>query len=425
MRGCKTMKVLVVGSGGREHTLVWKISQSPKVEKIYCAPGNAGIGNMAELVNIKAEDIELLLAFALEKGIDLTVVGPEVPLVDGIVDRFQEEGLKVFGPNKACAQLEGSKAFAKEFMIRHNIPTAKYKEYTNAQEAINDIGIYGFPMVIKADGLAAGKGVIIAQNEIEALEALSMIMKDKKFGDAGSKVVIEEFLEGIEASILCFVDGDTIVPMVSAQDYKKAFDGDMGPNTGGMGTYSPSVIYTDDIKEKVHNEILNPFIEGLKSDGLDFKGIIFIGLMIKNGELKVLEFNTRFGDPETQVILSRLETDIVEIFESIIEGKLKEQEIKWLDKKAVCVVLASKGYPEKYEKGKVITGLDTIEEAIVFHAGTKTVDGKVVTNGGRVLGVVGVADTMEMARNMAYKAVDKIKFHGKQYRKDIGEIALG
>ncbi len=419
------MKVLVVGSGGREHTLVWKISQSPKVEKIYCAPGNAGIGNIAQLVNIKVEEIELLLAFALEKNIDLTVVGPEVPLVDGIVDRFEEEGLRVFGPNKACAQLEGSKAFAKEFMIRHDIPTAKYKEYTDAQEAIKDIGIYGFPMVIKADGLAAGKGVIIAQSKGEAHEALSMIMKDKKFGDAGSKVVIEEFLEGIEASVLCFVDGDTIVPMVSAQDYKKAFDGDEGPNTGGMGTYSPSVIYTDDIKEKAHNEILKPFVQGLKSDGLNFKGIIFIGLMIKDGELRVLEFNTRFGDPETQVVLSRLETDIVEIFESIIEGKLKEQEIKWSDKKAVCVVLASKGYPEKYEKGKVITGLDTVEEAVIFHAGTKSSDGKVVTNGGRVLGVVGIADTMEMARNIAYKDASKIEFDGKQYRKDIGEIALG
>lgn len=419
------MKVLVVGSGGREHTLVWKISQSPKVEKIYCAPGNAGIGNMAELVNIKAEDIELLLAFALEKNIDLTVVGPEVPLVDGIVDRFEEEGLKIFGPNKACAQLEGSKAFAKDFMIRHNIPTAKYKEYTDAQDAINDIGIYGFPMVIKADGLAAGKGVIIAQNEGEAHEALSMIMRDKKFGDAGSKVVIEEFLEGIEASMLCFVDGDTIVPMVSAQDYKKAFDGDEGPNTGGMGTYSPSVIYTEEIREKSHNEILKPFTQGLKSDGLNFKGIIFIGLMIKDGELKVLEFNTRFGDPETQVVLSRLETDIVEIFESIIEGRLKDQEVKWSDKKAVCVVLASNGYPEKYEKGKVITGLDNIEEAVVFHAGTKSLDGKVVTNGGRVLGVVGVADTMEMARNIAYTGSSKIEFEGKQYRKDIGEIALG
>lgn len=419
------MKVLVVGSGGREHTLVWKLSQSPKVDKIYCAPGNAGIGNMAEIVNIKAEDIEVLLGFALEKGIDLTVVGPEVPLVDGIADRFQEEGLKVFAPNKECAQLEGSKAFAKDFMIRHNIPTGKYKEYTNADEAINDIGIYGFPMVIKADGLAAGKGVIIAQDEKEALEALSMIMKDKKFGDAGAKVVIEEFLDGIEASILCFVDGETIVPMVSAQDYKKAFDGDKGPNTGGMGTYSPSVIYNDDIKEKVQNKILKPFIHGLKADGLDYKGIVFIGLMIKDGEPKVLEFNTRFGDPETQVVLSRLETDLVDIIESILEGSLKDQEIKWSDKKAVCVILASEGYPGKYEKGKVIEGLESIKDAVVFHAGTKLVDGKVVTNGGRVLGVVATADTIDEARNTAYKNIDKINFEGKQYRTDIGEIALG
>lgn len=419
------MKVLVVGSGGREHTLVWKISQSSRVEKIYCAPGNAGIGNMAELVNIKAEDIELLLAFALEKGIDLTVVGPEVPLVDGIVDRFMEEGLKVFGPNKACAELEGSKAFAKDFMIRHGIPTAMYKEYTNPDEAINDIGIYGFPMVIKADGLAAGKGVIIAQNESEAHEALSMIMKDKKFGNAGAKVVIEEFLDGIEASILCFVDGDTIVPMVSAQDYKKVLDGDRGPNTGGMGTYSPSVIYNEDIKEKSYNEILIPFIEGLKADGLNFKGIIFIGLMIKDGKLKVLEFNTRFGDPETQVVLSRLETDLIEIMESILEGNLKNQKIKWSDKKAVCVVLASEGYPGKYEKGMVIEGLDEVENAFVFHAGTKLKDGKVVTNGGRVLGVVATADTIDIARDIVYNDIEKINFKGKQYRKDIGKIALG
>lgn len=419
------MKVLVVGSGGREHTLVWKLSQSPKVDKIYCAPGNAGIGSLAELVNIKAEDIEILLGFALEKNIDLTVVGPEVPLVDGIVDRFEREGLKVFGPNKACSQLEGSKAFAKDFMLRHNIPTAKYKEYTNADEAIKDIGIYGFPMVIKADGLAAGKGVIIAEDKNQALEALNMIMKDKKFGDAGSKVVIEEFLDGIEASILCFVDGETIVPMVSAQDYKKAFDGDKGPNTGGMGTYSPSVIYNDDIKEKVQNKILNPFIEGLKADGLDYKGIVFIGLMIKNGQPKVLEFNTRFGDPETQVVLSRLETDLVEIIESILEGRLRKQKIIWSDKKAVCVILASGGYPEKYEKGKIIEGLESIQDAVVFHAGTKSNDNKVVTNGGRVLGVVATADTINDARDIVYKNVDKIKFEGNQYRTDIGEIALG
>lgn len=419
------MKVLVIGSGGREHTLVWKISQSPRVEKIYCAPGNAGISNMAELVNIRAEDIELLLSFALEKEIDLTVVGPETPLVEGIVDRFMEEGLRIFGPNKECAQLEGSKAFAKDFMVRHNIPTAKYREYTNMGEAIDDIGIYGFPMVIKADGLAAGKGVIIAQNEKEALEALNMIMKDRKFGDAGIKVVIEEFIDGVEASILCFVDGETIVPMVSAQDYKKAFDGDRGPNTGGMGTYSPSVIYKDDIKEKAHNKVLKPFVQGLKADGLNYRGILFIGFMIKDGEPKVLEFNTRFGDPETQVVLSRLETDLVEIIEAILEGRLRDQDIRWSNKKAVCVILASHGYPEKYEKGKAIEGLESIKESIVFHGGTRLQDGRIVTNGGRVLGVVATADTINMAREIVYRDIDKIDFEGKQYRKDIGEIALG
>jgi phosphoribosylamine--glycine ligase len=418
------MKVLVVGGGGREHTLVWKLSLSPKVEKIYCAPGNAGIAKMADIVDIKDDDIEGLVKFAKEKQIDLTVVGPEVPLVLGITDRFEKEGLKVFGPNKKCAQLEGSKAFAKDFMIRHDIPTAKYKEYDDVKQAIDDIGVFGFPMVIKADGLAAGKGVIIAQDEQEALEALNMIMEERKFGEAGSKVVIEEFLEGIEASILCFVDGETIVPMVSAQDYKKAFDGDKGPNTGGMGTYSPSCIYDKDIKEKVEKEILKPLIKGLKDDGLDYKGVIFIGLMIKDGQPKVLEFNVRFGDPETQVVLTRLETDLVEIVESILDKKLKAQEIKWSDKKSVCVVLASGGYPEKYENGKIIEGLEKVEDCIIFHAGTKLQDDNIVTNGGRVLGVVAVKDTMKEAREAAYKNVDKINFDGKQYRKDIGKVAL-
>lgn len=414
------MNILVIGSGGREHALVWKLANSPRARKIYCAPGNAGIAQMADIVDIKAEDIEGLLSFAQEKNIDLTIVGPEVPLVEGIVDRFEEEGLKVFGPNRKCAQLEGSKSFAKQFMINHNIPTGEYKEFTSIQGAINSIGIYGYPMVIKADGLAAGKGVVIAQDREEALNALNSMMEDKKFGEAGSKVVIEEFLEGIETSILCFVDGHTIVPMVSAQDYKKAFDEDKGPNTGGMGTYSPSNIYDKDLELKVERDILKPIIKGFKEEGLDFKGILFIGLMIVKGEPKVLEFNVRFGDPETQVVIPRLETDLIDIIESILNEKLSEQEIKWSDKKSVCVVLASQGYPEKYEKGKAIKGLEQIADGIVFHAGTKFDEaGKIVTNGGRVLGVVSIKDNIEEARKAAYENAEKIAFEGKQYRSDI------
>ncbi|TCO74797.1 phosphoribosylamine--glycine ligase [Marinisporobacter balticus] len=417
------MKILVVGNGGREHTIVWKLSKSPKVRKIYCAPGNAGIGKMAQNIDIKVEDIEGLCDFAKENKIDLTVVGPEVPLVMGVVDRFEEEGLKVFGPNKKCAQLEGSKAFTKEFLVKHNIPTGKYKEFTSLEEAKEAVGIYGYPMVIKADGLAAGKGVVIAENEDEALETLDYMMLSKKFGEAGEKIIIEEYLTGIETSILCFVDGESIVPMVSAQDYKKIFDGDKGPNTGGMGTYSPSYIYDDCLKEEVKQNILLPIIDGFKKDGLDFKGILFIGLMIEENIPKVLEFNVRFGDPETQTILTRLETDLVEIMESILDGRLKTQKIIWSDKKTVCVVMASGGYPDTYEKGKEIHGLaDIDEDAFVFHAGTKVVDGKTLTNGGRVLGVTAWGDTIDEARKKAYTNARKISFDKSYYRKDIGTL---
>ncbi|NLK72961.1 MAG: phosphoribosylamine--glycine ligase, partial [Clostridiales bacterium] len=345
------MKVLVVGSGGREHTIIWKLSQSPKVDKIYCAPGNAGIADFAECVDISSDDIEKLCTFAKENKIELTIVGPEAPLTEGICDRFEKEGLKVFGPNKKCAQLEGSKAFTKEFLIRHEIPTARYIEFTDIEEAKKAVGIYGYPMVIKADGLAAGKGVVIAEDEESALKALNEMMSDKIFGSAGDKVVIEEFLTGIETSILCFVDGKTIVPMVPAQDYKKIFDNDEGPNTGGMGTYSPSLIYDDVLDDKIKLQVLEPVIQGFKKDGLDFRGILFIGLMIQDGEPKVLEFNVRFGDPETQTVLTRLETDLIDIIESILEGKLEAQEIKWSDKRTVCVVMAAGGYPGEYEKG--------------------------------------------------------------------------
>lgn len=416
------MKILVVGGGGREHTLVWKLKQSPKVSEIYCAPGNAGIGEIAKNVDIKAEDVEGLYHFALEKNIDLTVVGPEVPLVMGIVDRFNQGGLKVFGPNKKCAQLEGSKSFAKEFMIRHNIPTGRYEEFTQLDKAKEAIGLYGFPMVIKADGLAAGKGVVIVNSREEALDVLNSIMEDREFGDAGNKIVIEEFLEGTETSILCFVDENNIVPMVSAQDYKKAYDDDLGPNTGGMGTYSPSHIYTEELEKEVEEKVLKPVLKGLKDDKLDFKGILFIGLMITDEGAKVLEFNVRFGDPETQVVIPRLETDLVEILESIIEGKLDKNTIRWSDKKTVCVVLASGGYPGSYAKGKVIEGLkDTSKDGIVFHAGTQLKDGKAVTSGGRVLGVTAWGNTIEEARKRAYNQVENISFEGMQFRKDIAK----
>lgn len=422
-QGGKFMKVLVVGGGGREHTIVWKLTQSPKVNKIYCAPGNAGIASIAECVDISAEDVKALCTFAKDNQIDLTIVGPEIPLTEGITDVFEKNGLKVFGPNKKCAQLEGSKAFTKEFLLRHQIPTAGYKEFTDLKAAKKAAGLYGYPMVIKADGLAAGKGVVIAEDEAIALKTLEEMMSNKVFGQAGDKVVVEEFLTGIETSILCFVDGKTIVPMVSAQDYKKIFENDEGPNTGGMGTYSPSLIYDETLEEKINKQILEPIINGFKKDDLDFKGILFIGLMIQDGEPKVLEFNVRFGDPETQTVLTRLETDLVEIIDSILEEKLDAQKITWSDKKTVCVVMASGGYPGSYEKGEHILGIDDVDaDAYVFHAGTKMKDGEIVTNGGRVLGVTAWGDTTEEARQKAYENVSKISFEGAYYRKDIGKL---
>lgn len=417
------MKVLVVGSGGREHTLVWKLNQSQRVSKIFCAPGNAGISEIAEIVDIKVDNIEGLFQFARDQKVDLTVVGPEVPLVMGIVDRFEAGGLKIFGPNKKCAQLEGSKAFAKDFMIRYHIPTARYQEFTSLEEAIKAVGLYGFPMVIKADGLAAGKGVIIAYDRSEAVGALKSIMEDKEFGEAGEKVVIEEYLTGTETSILCFVDGKTIVPMTSAQDYKKAYDHDEGPNTGGMGTYSPSQIYDMALEKEVEEKILQPIIDGLGKEELDFKGILFIGLMITKDGAKVLEFNVRFGDPETQVILTRLETDLLDVMESILDRRLDLQKIEWSNKKTVCVVLASGGYPGTYEKNQIIRGLDNHEEDVmVFHAGTKSIGDHIVSDGGRVLGVTAWGNTTEEARKKAYDRAAGISFDGMQYRKDIGKL---
>jgi len=413
------MNILVVGSGGREHALIWKIAQSQKVTKIYCAPGNPGISELAECVGISVENIEGLLQFAKDKHIDITVVGPEVPLVLGISDEFNAQGLQVIGPNSICSEFEGSKAFTKRFLDKYNIPTAAYCEYTDLKEALSGLENFALPVVIKADGLAAGKGVIIAETMEVARHTLKEMMESLTFGDAGKKVVLEEFLTGTEASMLCFVDGKTIVPMESAQDYKRIGDGDQGNNTGGMGTYSPNRLFHDELNTIVKNEVLDPILSGFSAEGLDYKGILFIGLMIEDNMPKVLEFNVRFGDPETQSVLMRLETDIIDIFESIIRGTLAEQEITWSDKCAVCVVLASGGYPEAYEKGKVITGLDQIKNSIVFHAGTNMQDGNIVTAGGRVLGVTATGDTIEEATSKVYEDIKNISFEGMQYRTDI------
>ncbi|WP_027400475.1 phosphoribosylamine--glycine ligase [Anaerovorax odorimutans] len=420
------MKILIVGGGGREHAIAWKLAQSKRVDKLYCAPGNAGIVDVAECIDIKAEDIESICKFAKEKEIDMTVIGPEVPLSMGIVDALEAEGLKAFGPNAECAQLEGSKSFTKSFLAKHKIPTAGYLEFTDKEKLKDAIGVFGYPMVIKADGLAAGKGVVIAEDAVQAEKAIEEMMGDRVFGSAGDKVVVEEFLTGIEASMLCFVDENSIVPMESAQDYKRIFDGDKGPNTGGMGTYSPSLIFTDELKKQIKERILQPTLKGFQEDGLKFKGVLFIGLMIGEDGPKVIEFNNRFGDPETQSVLSRLETDLVDIFESVINGTLKEQPINWSSKKAVCVVLASGGYPGSYEKGKVITGLNEVDEdVIVFHAGTKfgqAGNNEILTSGGRVLGVTAIGETHEEAKKKAYDNVKKINFEGVQFRKDIGII---
>lgn len=433
------MKILIVGGGGREHAIAWKLAQSRKVERLYCAPGNAGIAEVAQCVAIKAEDVNGICSFAKENEIDLTVIGPEVPLSLGIVDALAEEGLKAFGPNRKCAQLESSKAFTKAFLARHGIPTAGYKEFTDIDDLKKSVGMFGYPMVIKADGLAAGKGVVIAENEDAALKAIEEIMGDKIFGAAGDKIVVEEFLTGIEASVLCFVDGKTIVPMESAQDYKRIFDGDNGSNTGGMGTYSPSLIFDAGLEEQIRDQILEPTIRGFQKDGLDFKGVLFIGLMISEEGPKVIEFNNRFGDPETQSVLPRMKTDLLDIMNAVVEDRLAEQTIEWSDRKAVCVVMASGGYPGDYEKGKQIFGLDTVDQdVIVFHSGTRPLknskpdvetggpaimDGQgceVVTDGGRVLGITALGSTHEEAREKAYQNVARISFEGAQYRKDIG-----
>lgn len=421
------MKVLVIGSGGREHTLVWKITQSPKVSKVYCAPGNAGISRLAQCVNIDADSIEKLVDFAQKEKIDLTVVGPELSLSQGIVNEFNQQGLRIFGPNKEAAEIELSKVFSKYLLKKYNIPTANYQVFQNSEKALAYIQQQTFPLVIKADGLAAGKGVFIVKNLLEARDALNALMEEKKFGEAGRQVIIEEFLEGEEVSILAFCDGKTVVPMVSSQDHKKIFDNDLGPNTGGMGAYSPVPFYSDEFAERVLEEILKPTVKGLRNEGKEYKGVLYAGLILTKEGPKVLEFNARFGDPETQVILPRLKTDLIDILNAVIDSTLHKINIEWEDNAAVCVVVASGGYPGEYQKGKVINGLEKLEkmkDMIAFHAGTKFQEGRVVTSGGRVLGITAWDETISKAKEKAYKGVNEIYFENMYYRKDIAAKAI-
>ncbi|MBQ7636220.1 MAG: phosphoribosylamine--glycine ligase [Lachnospiraceae bacterium] len=417
------MKILVVGSGGREHALVWKIAQSKKADKIYCAPGNAGISELAECVDIKATDLTALADFAEEKKIDLTVVGMDDPLVAGIVDIFEERGLRVFGPRKNAAILEGSKVFSKGLMKKYGIPTADYETFDKPEDALKYLETAKYPLVLKADGLALGKGVLICNTKEEAIAGVKELMTDKAFGNAGDKIVAEEFLIGKEASVLSFVDGKTVKLMASARDYKRAKDNDEGLNTGGMGNVSPNPFYTAEIDEICKKEVYQKTVDAMAAEGREFKGCIFFGLMLTKDGPKVLEFNARFGDPETQVVLPRMENDIIDVFEACIDGELDKVDLKFKDDAAVCVILASNGYPEKYEKGKEIKGLENFKGKDgfwCFHAGTKKVDGKTVTNGGRVLGITALGKTPEEARQNAYKATELVEFENKYMRHDIG-----
>lgn len=418
------MKVLIVGSGGREHAIAWKVAQSPKVEKIYCAPGNAGIEEYAECVNIGAMEFEKLAAFAKEKQIDLTVIGMDDPLVGGVVDVFEAEGLRVFGPRKNAAILEGSKAFSKDLMKKYNIPTAAYENFDDPEKALSYLETAPMPIVLKADGLALGKGVLICNTLEEAKEGVKSIMMDKKFGAAGNQMVIEEFMTGREVSVLSFVDGKTIKIMTSAQDHKRALDGDQGLNTGGMGTFSPSPFYTDEVDAFCKEYIYQKTVDAMAEEGREFKGIIFFGLMLTEKGPRVLEYNARFGDPETQVVLPRMKNDIVDVFEACVDGTLDQIDLEFEDNAAVCVVLASDGYPVKYEKGFEIRGLENFKDKdgyYVFHAGSKLNDGKIVTNGGRVLGVTATGKDLKEARANAYEATKWVDFDNKYCRSDIGK----
>ena len=420
------MKVLVIGSGGREHSLVWKISQSPEVSKIYCAPGNGGISRLAECINVNVTDIPSLISLVEKEGIGLTVVGPELPLTLGIVDMFEKEGLRIFGAGRRAADIEGSKSFAKDLMYKYSIPTGEYRVFTSMDEAKKYIREKGVPIVVKADGLAAGKGVIPARTIEEALTAVDLIMEKRAFGDAGEKIVVEEFLSGEEASFLVFTDGDAVLPLPTSQDHKPIYDGDKGPNTGGMGAYSPAPIVTQDLHDQIMEEIIIPTIKGMEEEGRKYKGILYAGLMITEGKAKVLEFNARFGDPETQPLLMRMKTDIVPILEATIDGNISLEEVEWDERAAVSVVMASEGYPDSYEKGFEINGLEEVshmKNVEVFHAGTTIKEGKFITNGGRVLGVTALGEGIKQAIDLVYEAVKGIHWNGVYYRQDIGKKA--
>ena len=420
----RQMKVLIVGSGGREHAIAWKVAQSEKVDKIYVAPGNGGISEIAECVGIGAMEFDKLVAFAKEKSIDLTIIGMDDPLVGGVVDAFEAEGLRVFGPRKNAAILEGSKAFSKDLMKKYNIPTAAYETFDSPEAALEYLETAKCPIVLKADGLALGKGVLICNTREEAKEGVKTLMLDKQFGSAGNTIVVEEFMTGREVSVLSFVDGNTIKIMTSAQDHKRAKDGDQGLNTGGMGTFSPSPFYTDEVDAFCKKYIYQATVDAMKAEGREFKGIIFFGLMLTEDGPKVLEYNARFGDPETQVVLPRMKNDIVDVFEACIDGNLSDIQLDFEDNAAVCVVLASDGYPEHYDKGFEISGLDSFKEKdgyYVFHAGTKIENGKVLTNGGRVLGVTAKGENLKAARANAYEATKWIQFDNKYMRNDIGK----
>jgi len=420
------VKVLLIGSGGREHALAWKLAQSERVDKLYCAPGNAGVAEVAQRLDIQATDLDGLARFARGERIDLTVVGPEAPLVDGIVERFERDDLRVFGPSRRAAELEGSKVFAKNLMRRHGIPAADYQVFEDLDKARAYIEERNSPLVVKADGLAAGKGVIVCSGPEEAADAAERVLGGE-FGEAGARVIVEERLVGEEASILALTDGSTIAPLASSQDHKAAFDGDKGPNTGGMGAYSPAPVVTDEIMERVIREVLVPTVHGMSKADRPYKGVLYAGIMVTAQGPKVLEFNVRMGDPETQPLLVRLESDIVPLLEAVIDGTLDEQELRWDERAAVCVVMASGGYPGAYEKGKVISGLDEAAkepDAVVFHAGTAEKDGNIVTAGGRVLGVTALGDTIKDAIDRAYKVTGLITWDGVQYRRDIGAKAV-
>lgn len=415
------MKILVVGGGGREHTILWKLAQSPKKPELYCAPGNGGISQIAACVDIAATDIEAMVAFAKREKMDLVVVAPDDPLAMGMVDALEAEGIRAFGPRKNAAIIEASKAFSKELMKKYHIPTAEYETFSDAEKALEYVKTAKIPLVVKADGLALGKGVLICKTRQEAEQAVRQVMLEKAFGAAGNTVVIEEFLEGPEVSVLTFTDSHTILPMASAQDHKRARDNDEGLNTGGMGTFSPTPKYTPDIQQQVEREIILPTVDALNAEGRPFKGVIFFGLMLTKDGPKLLEYNARFGDPEAQSVLFRMKNDLLEIFEAVIEERLSEVTLEFEPGAAVCVVMASGGYPEHYEKGKEISGLEEVSDGVaVFHAGTKLENGKFYTSGGRVLGVVAKGADMQAARKIAYENVEKIHFEGAQYRKDIG-----